>query len=38
LAVCKALKNKEIKRIILARPAVEAGEVWVSCQVIQREN
>ena len=25
-----ALKNKEIERIILARPAVEAGESWDS--------
>lgn len=30
----RALKNREIKRIILTRPAVEAGERdWVSCLV-----
>ncbi len=26
----KALKNKEIRKIILSRPAVEAGESWDS--------
>jgi phosphate starvation-inducible PhoH-like protein len=26
----KALKEKQVKRIILTRPAVEAGEIWVS--------
>jgi phosphate starvation-inducible PhoH-like protein len=26
----KALKEKQVKRIILTRPAVEAGETWVS--------
>lgn len=29
----KALKNKEVRKIILSRPAVEAGENWVSCRV-----
>jgi phosphate starvation-inducible protein PhoH len=24
----KALKEKQVKRIILTRPAVEAGEIW----------
>ena len=29
----RALKNKEIKKIILSRPAVEAGEKLDSCPV-----
>lgn len=28
----KALKNKEVRKIILSRPAVEAGEKRVSCR------
>ena len=30
----RALKNKEVKRIILTRPAVESGENLVFCQEI----
>ena len=32
----KALKNKEVERIVLTRPAVEAGENLAFCQVICR--
>ena len=29
----KAFKAKEVSRIVLTRPAVEAGESWASCPV-----
>ncbi len=33
-AAVDALERQEIRRILLTRPAVEAGENWASCRAI----
>jgi phosphate starvation-inducible PhoH-like protein len=38
VAMAVALKEKQVKRIILTRPAVEAGRIWVSYLRYERKT
>lgn len=35
---CAALRNREVEKLILTRPAVEAGESWAFCREICRKR